>query len=82
MPRPRRDSIDISHLRPPARPQRRASLRGRPWIAVRWECCSAYSRIYRNAAGTAYEGRCPRCRRPVRVRVGPGGTDHRFFTAC
>ena len=81
MPKPRRDIVDISGLRPP-RAQADAGLRGRPWIAVRWECCSAYSRIYRNARGTAYEGRCPRCLRPVQVRIAPGGTDHRFFTAC
>lgn len=58
-----------------------ADFQGRPWIAVRWRCCSAYSRIYRNKAGTAYEGRCPRCAAPVRARVGPGGTDTRFFEA-
>lgn len=54
---------------------------GRPWIAVRWKCCTVYSRVYRNKEGTAYEGRCPRCGAPVRARVGSGGTDARFFEA-
>jgi len=54
---------------------------GRPWIAVEWECCSTYSRVYRNDAGTAYAGRCPKCGRQASVRVGPGGTDARFFKA-
>ena len=58
-----------------------SSLRGRPWISVKWRCCSTYSRVYRNRAGTAYEGRCPRCAAPVKVTVGPGGTKNRFFEA-
>ncbi len=57
------------------------TLRHRPWVAIRWRCCGAYSRIYRNREGTAYTGRCPRCARPVRLRVGPGGTTARFFEA-
>lgn len=54
---------------------------GRPWIAVTWKCCSVYSRVYRNREGTSYEGRCPKCAKPVKARVGPGGTDNRFFEA-
>ena len=57
------------------------SLHGRPWLGIYFECCGAYSRIYRNADGTAYQGRCPHCTAHVRLRVGPGGTDNRFFTA-
>lgn len=54
---------------------------GRPWIAVRWQCCSVYSRIYRNRRGTAYEGRCPKCGTQARAAIGPGGTESRFFNA-
>lgn len=57
------------------------SLRGQPWIAMQWDCCSVYSRLYRNPAGTAYEGHCPKCARPVSVKIGPAGTDTRFFRA-
>jgi len=59
----------------------RPAATGRPWISMLWRCCSVYSRIYRNKAGTAYEGYCPKCARPVRVKVGPGGTSTRMFEA-
>lgn len=61
--------------------QQQQSLRGRPWIAVNWQCCSVYSRIYRNREGSAYEGRCPKCGTQARASIGSGGTSNRFFNA-
>jgi len=55
--------------------------RGRPWLAVHWKCCGAYSRVYRNRQATAYTGACPRCAKPLNVPIGPNGTDCRFFEA-
>ncbi len=58
-----------------------AKLVGRPFIGIRFACCNAYARVYRNPGGTAYEGRCPRCLRPVRAPIGASGTAQRFFEA-
>jgi hypothetical protein len=53
----------------------------RPYIGVYFECCGVYARIYRQHDKMVYLGRCPRCLRQVRVRVGPGGTNARLFHA-
>ena len=58
-----------------------SKAKGQSWLAINWKCCSVYSRIYRNRQQTAYEGRCPKCARPLHVPIGPGGTDQRFFDA-
>jgi len=53
----------------------------RKFIGVMFECCRVYARIYVNCEGTAYTGRCPRCQRRMKVRIGPEGEDIRFFRA-
>ncbi len=64
-----------------APPDRPAEPAGRNWIGIRFDCCGVYVRIYKNRAGTAYEGACPRCARQVHVAVGAGGTNQRLFRA-
>ena len=73
---PRDYKLDISGL-PPAEESK--SPQGRPYLRVQFRCCNAYQRIYRSADGTSYNGRCPKCGRPVRFVVGEGGTSCRDF---
>ena len=54
---------------------------GKNWLGIWFKCCHVYSRIYRNAEGTRYEGRCPRCGAAVKAMVGPGGSSQRIFAA-
>ncbi len=53
---------------------------GRRFVGVHFTCCDIYARVYVNREETAYEGNCPRCGKRVQLRIGPGGTDARFFT--
>jgi hypothetical protein len=53
----------------------------RRFVGIRFACCDVYARVYVNRTETAYEGFCPKCSRRVRIRIGPEGTDCRFFTA-
>ncbi len=53
----------------------------RRFVGIHFICCDVYSRVYINRDQTAYEGNCPKCAKPIRLRIGPGGTDARFFTA-
>ncbi len=78
--------LDISDNPPARRPAQNGGVNPqttpkpeRRFVGIRFNCCGIYQRIYINQAGTAYEGRCPKCGKPVKLKVGPGGTDSRFF---
>jgi hypothetical protein len=72
------ENLDLSSDLP-SNGQRSAS--GRSFVGIQFACCDVYCRVYINRESTAYEGNCPRCSKPVRLRIGPGGTSSRFFTA-
>ncbi|MEE2894252.1 MAG: hypothetical protein VX726_00785 [Planctomycetota bacterium] len=79
-----RDRVDIEGIGDDAgedRVPRDAKSAPRPFLMTWFRCCHAYGRLTRNAEGTRYEGRCPRCGTPVSARIGPGGTDRRMFEA-
>ena len=51
------------------------------FLGIWFSCCNVYGRLYMNKDRTHYVGRCPRCMRSLRVKIGEGGTDRRFFRA-
>lgn len=61
---------------PPAR-----DAEGRRFVGVHFNCCDVYTRVYINRARSAYVGYCPKCAKQIRLKIGPGGSDSRFFSA-
>lgn len=78
------DTIEIGgkrlYAQPTGAPQPTTPA-GRRFLSVWYRCCHTYGRLNRNAAGTEYVGRCPRCGAAVRALIGPGGTSRRCFEA-
>ncbi|MEW6199119.1 MAG: hypothetical protein AB1601_10725 [Planctomycetota bacterium] len=52
-----------------------------PYVGILFECCGVYVRVYRRPEQKYYRGRCPKCLRAVRLRIGRDGTDARLFRA-
>ncbi|HEX5445318.1 MAG TPA: hypothetical protein VFW87_15950 [Pirellulales bacterium] len=73
------ENLDLSSEPPPRTPN--GVSEGRPFVGIHFACCDVYCRVYRNREATAYQGNCPKCSRPIRLRIGPAGTAARFFTA-
>jgi hypothetical protein len=80
-----RDIVDIPGIRSPA--QVTGSECGvnagapKPWLGIWFRCCHTYGRLYKNASGRMYVGRCPKCGSQASVRVGNGGSNRRLFEA-
>lgn len=64
-----------------ARSPKEDNQKTKDYIGIHFRCCNVYGRIYKNKAGTAYVGWCPRCMRKVEAKVGRDGqgTDQRIF---
>jgi hypothetical protein len=63
------------------RPRKMPAPLRRRYVGIHFLCCDVYTRVYVNREVTAYEGNCPKCAKRVRLQIGPGGTNARFFTA-
>lgn len=68
------DIVDVGGMGPEEAP-----AAARPFLQVFFRCANHYQRVYRNAAGTQYNARCPKCGKPLRFRVGEGGSESRRF---
>lgn len=75
------DSVDFFWAPSREAPVERRRREARPWLSIYFECCRAYSRIYRAPDGRRYVGWCPRCGARLEVPIGPGGTTQRLFRA-
>jgi hypothetical protein len=73
--------LDISSESAASRFEKAAAAGNRRFVGIHFRCCDLYVRIYINRDETAYAGNCPKCAKRVQLRIGPGGTDARFFTA-
>lgn len=78
MPDPR-DQVELSTGFTVGNPAPARRSKPRPWLGLYFRCAGVYGRAYRNAAGDAYIGRCPKCGKTVRFVVGEGGTSERMF---
>ena len=79
------DRLDVTNEpeygEPKPKKEGEAQRKVRPFLGVKFDCCSIYSRIYQNKDGTHYIGNCPKCAKQIRIRIGYGGSSNRFFTA-
>jgi hypothetical protein len=75
------EHLDLSSDGPGGHRTSPAAPAERKFVGVHFTCCDAYTRVYINRDQTAYEGNCPKCAKKLRLPIGPGGTDARFFTA-
>ena len=51
------------------------------FLGIMFECCNVYGRIYKNKEGTHYQGMCPKCMKQIKIKIGEGGINERFFRA-
>lgn len=51
----------------------------RGYLRLWFACANQYARAYKNADGSQYQGRCPKCGAAIQFPIGPGGTSERFF---
>jgi hypothetical protein len=75
------ENLDLSSNVDRMPPKAAGEATSRRFVGVHFICCDVYTRVYVNRDETAYDGNCPKCAKRVTLRIGPGGTNARFFTA-
>ncbi len=75
------ENLDLSSDPPGDNDPKSNGTATRAFVGVHFVCCDVYARVYINRDATAYTGNCPRCARRVTLRIGPDGTEARFFSA-
>ena len=75
---PRDYKLDLSSLKSAELSSEPAGP-ARPFLSVLFACCGVYQRLYRDPTGQHYAGHCPKCAKPVKFKVGDGGTSSRHF---
>ncbi|MCC8181157.1 MAG: hypothetical protein LIP23_09650 [Planctomycetes bacterium] len=50
-------------------------------LGIHFRCCHVYGNVFKNKAGTAYVGWCPKCMKKLEVKISKdgNGTDQRIF---
>ena len=76
---PRDYKLNLSSMKGPATPADDEKINARPFLSVLFACCKVYTRLYRDPTGQFYAGHCPKCAKPVKFKVGDGGTSSRHF---
>lgn len=53
----------------------------RQMLGIHFRCCNVYGYIYKTKKGDAYAGWCPKCAKPLRVKISQSGegSDQRIF---
>lgn len=75
------DFLDLSSDPDPVPEKAPATPLKRPFLGVRFACCGVYVRVLLKAEQTTYFAHCPRCLGKLEIRIGPGGSEQRIFTA-
>jgi hypothetical protein len=60
-------------------PGRREPEGERRFLSIWFRCCGTYGRAYRNASGTSWVARCPRCGGTATAPIGPAGSRRNVF---
>jgi len=62
-------------------PLEQSAASSKTFIGIHFIGCNTYVRLYPNAGRTHFEGRCTKCGKTMKLRIGNEGHNDRFFQA-